>query len=73
LHFFESASQYYCADKNNGRFKKHFCWNHTTAGLPLRARSEKIVLSCMQQLIEPDTFSQMKIMQRYSLPDRKYY
>jgi len=27
----------------------------------------------MWQLIEPDTFSKMKIMQRFSLPDKKYF
>jgi len=27
----------------------------------------------MQQLIKPDTFSHMKILQRFSLPDRKSY
>jgi len=27
----------------------------------------------MQQLIEPDAFSWIKIMQRFSLPDKKYF
>jgi len=34
---------------------------------------KKIVFNCMQQLVEPDTFSQMKIMQIFSLPDKKYF
>ena len=52
--------------------KDSFCWNHTTAGL-WEGQIRKIVFSFMQQLIEPDTFSQMKIMQRFSLPDREYF
>jgi len=37
--------------------------NHTTAVLPLRrARSEKILFICIQQLMKPDAFNQMKIL-----------
>ena len=36
-------------------------------------RSEKNIFSCIQQFIETDTFSQMKILQRFSLPGTTYF
>jgi len=37
-----------------------------------KGQIRKVVFSCMQQLIEPDTFSEMKIIQIFSLPDRNH-